>query len=163
MSVQVTYQSILTVLETLDSALVPDVSSPVLRHDQFNGSQSLNGSSTVPATVCAAFNKALSGGAGTIDLTAAPGTNGASVDMTGLKVQAILAKAKATNANPITLKYGASNPYNLFGASWQVILQPGQELLAFLNDAAPDVASGAKIIDLSGTGSQSVDIIIVAG
>ena len=69
----------------------------------------------------------------------------------------------ATNANPITIKFGAANPYNLLGASWQIVLAPGQEAQSYLKDGAPAIGSGAKNIDLSGTGAQALQCQVVLG
>lgn len=132
-------------------------------HDQFDDTYELAAATTPPATKVAAFEQNLSAGAATINLAALTGTNGATVDLTGLKVQIISIEAKAANANPITIVPGASNGIDLFGASSSITLQPGQRFMWFGNDAAPDVASGDRTLDLSGTGSQGLNIIIVAG
>jgi hypothetical protein len=44
-----------------------------------------------------------------------------------------------------------------------MILAPGQEFLFFGNEATPDVGSGAKNIDLVGTLTQGVQVVVVAG
>lgn len=164
MSVAVTLAATVSVVETLpnNTPSAPDATRKVT-HTGFNMSKSLNAASTPPATLMAAFEQALSSGAATIDLTALTGTNGATVNMNGLKVQAFKIKAKTTNANPITLTAGASNGIDLLGSSWSVTLQPGQEFLFYGNDATPDVASGDRTIDLAGTGTQAVEVIVVAG
>lgn len=162
MSVTTAYTSALTATETLTTN-VPDVASNSIVHNGFNKTLNLNSTTTPATTKTASFVKALSAGAGTIDLTALFGTNNLTTDGTGLKVIACKFQAVVGNANVITLKFGASNPYNLLGASWQVALQPGQEILLYAVSAAPVIGSGAKNIDLSGTGSQSVNCIIVMG
>lgn len=167
MSVALTYRSQVTVAETLTDAdgvsLSASETNRVVTHDQFNTTASLTSATTPPVTTVAAFRQALTDGAATIDLTALPGTNGASVSGTGLKVQAIKFKALSTNANVITITEGASNGYALAGASWSVALLAGQEFTLYGNDATPDVAAGDKTIDLAGTGTQSVDVIVVLG
>ena len=40
---------------------------------------------------------------------------------------------------------------------------PGQEHVFFGNDATPDIASGARTLDLAGTGSQVLDVVIILG
>jgi nitrogen fixation protein FixH len=164
MSVAVTYASTVTTVETL-ATNVPAASSngKAVTHNGYNSSQSLTGTTAVPVTKCAYFSKALSSGAGTIDLTALTGTNGATVDLTGLKVQVAKFKNPAANANPITVTFGASNAYLLGGSAFKWILSPGQEITIFGNDAAPDVSSTAKNIDISGTGAQALECSIVAG
>lgn len=156
------YVSNMTVVETLTTN-VPAASTPSVTHNGFNTTQNLNSGTTPPVTQVAAFIQLLSAGAATIDLTALTGTNGSSVSGSGLKIQAIKVIALGTNANPVTLKFGASNPYNLMGSAWQVALSAGEEFLFFGNNAAPTIGGSAKTIDLSGTGTQGVDVIIVMG
>lgn len=162
MSVTTAYTSALTATETLTTN-VPDVTSNSIVHSGYNKTLNLTGATTPPVSKTASFAKALSAGAATIDLTALVGTNGAAVDGTGLRVVMCKFQAPAANANPITLKFGAASPYNLLGASWQIVLSPGQEVLFYGVAAAPAIAAGAKNIDLSGTGSQAVNCIIVMG
>lgn len=164
MSIEAAYVANLTVVETLETN-VPAVSASDagITHNGWNKSATLNASSTPPATKTAAFQKALSTGSGTIDLTALPGTNGATVDGTGLKVQAIKFANPAANANPITVAVGASNGYDLFGSAFSITLQPGQEALFYGNDATPDVGASDKTLDLTGTGSQALNVQVVLG
>jgi hypothetical protein len=70
-----------------------------------------------------------------------------------------------TNANKITVTKGASNGYGIAssGDSWTFVLSPGQSILVYSQDIAPDVASGARTIDVSGTGSQTLNVGVVAG
>jgi NAD/NADP transhydrogenase alpha subunit len=162
MSVSVNYAANVTVQETLETN--PDSSSAsqrVVTHSLFNSSHALNGSSTPPATKVAAFKLALVAGAGAIDLTALVGTNGAVVDGTGLKVQAI--KVKNVGANALTITKGATNGYALAGASMNISLLQNQEVTLYGNDATPDVASGVRILDLAGTLVQESQWIIVLG
>lgn len=156
------YSSIVTGLQTLDTGISSSASDNTVRHNVINTFQTLNASSTVPVTKMIWVNQALSGGAKTIDLTALTGTNGATVDFTGLKVQVAKFKNPSGNA-AMTVKFGGTNPYNLLGASWTLILLADQEITLYLADAAPDVAGGAKTIDLSGTGSEVLEVQLFAG
>lgn len=164
MSVAVTYAANITTVETL-ATNVPAAATggKSVTHNGYNTSATLNASSTPPATQCAYFSKALSSGAATIDLTALTGTNGSTVDFTGLKVQCAKFKNPSTNANPITVTFGAATGYLLGGAAWKFILSPGMEIVVFGNDATPDVTSLLKHIDLAGTGSQALQVSLVAG
>ena len=164
MPVAVTYASTLTVVETL-STNVPDATAPTVTHNGFNRTATLNASSTPPASKMASFQKALSAGAATIDLTALTGTNGATVDFTGLKMASVKFQNPATNANAITVKAGAATAYLIGGAAWSWILQPGDEFLweSGVVNAAPTVSGSLKSIDLAGTGSQALNVIMVAG
>ncbi len=163
MSITANYASALTVTEALAAGANPDAVAPSIVHSGFNTSKTLNAGSTPPASLTASFNKPLSSGTATIDLTALVGTNGGAVSLSGLRLQVLKVIAKSTNANPIVLTFGAANPYNLLGSAFVVSLLPGQEFLFYGNNAAPVVGSGAKNIDLSGTAAQSVDVIVVGG
>ena len=125
----------------------------------------LTASSTPPVTKHALFSKPLSTGTGTIDLTALPGiTADETVNGTGLKVQFLKFKNPSTNANKITAAKGGSNGYQLDGATtWSVPLAPGQSVFFELDDAADDIGSGNKTIDLTGTGSQALSVQVVMG
>jgi hypothetical protein len=164
MSVSLNYATKLTVVETLE-ANVPGAAEVNRRvtHDQFNANLALSAGTTPPVTKVAVFQKALAAGVGTIDLTALTGTNGAAVDLTGLKVQAAKFRNPATNANAITVTFGSANGYLLGGSAWKFILEPGMELVVFGNDKTPDVDGTHKTIDLAGTLTQALDVEIVAG
>jgi len=72
-------------------------------------------------------------------------------------------KNKSGNA-AITVKFGAANPYNLLGASWTLILPAvASEITLYLPEGTPDVAGGAKDIDLSGTGTEELEVQLFAG
>jgi hypothetical protein len=165
MSVTVTYESKLSSVEVLETnvpAAAADQKS--VTHTGYNTTKaSQTAASTPPVTKCAYFSKALSAGAASIDLTALTGTNGAAVDFSGLKVQYFKFKNPSTNANAITVEAGASNGYLLGGTGWTFELQPGAEIGGFANDASPDVSGSTKTIDLSGTGTQALEVSLVAG
>jgi hypothetical protein len=162
MSVSVSYGATVTVQEVLEAN--PNSASAAQRtvtHSLFNSTKSLNGSSTPPVTKVAAFKAALSAGAKTLDLTALIGTNGVAVDGTGLKVQVL--KVKNLGANTLAITPGASNGYGLLGSDMKIVLAQNQEALIFGNDLTPDVASGAKNLDLAGTLVQESEWIIILG
>lgn len=165
-SIKVDYTVQTTVTQVLSDTDAPAASGggATVRHDQWNVSTEFNASSaTDPVSKCAVFNQALTASAATIDLTALTGTKGAAVNLTGLKVQLARFINPTTNANSITITVGASNGYLLGGAGWKWILAPGQEITFRGYDQAPDVGASAKTIDLSGTGSQVLRCMIVAG
>ena len=115
MSVTLTLTSNITAVETLETN-VPAAAATKRRvtHDQFNTTSELNAASTPPVTKVAALQAALTAGAATVDLTSLTGTNGATVDGTGLRVQAMKLRNPSTNANAITVVEGASNGYDGF-------------------------------------------------
>lgn len=164
MSVSAEYIANVTVRETIETNVPAAASNgAIVLHSGFNKTATLTAASSIPATKVASFQKALSSGTATIDLTSLTGTNGATVVGTGLKVQLAKFANPSTNANSIGLTFGASNPYNLLGAAFQFTLLPGQEITIYGNEAAPDVGSGAKTIDMVGTGAQALNCIIVLG
>ena len=148
------------VTEVLSGVALGDAS---LLHNGYSTEQILGSGSSVPCTKVAPFLATLIAGALTIDLTALVGTNGAAVDLTGLKIQAIKFRAPTTNSAVINIAPGVANDYDLLGASFSIDLLPGQEVMAFLNEAAPDVATADAEIDLAGTGTDALEVILVAG
>lgn len=164
MSVELNYATALSVDETLDANTVSAAAkNRVVKHTSLNKAAKLTATSTPPATKVAAFQQLLTAGAASIDLTALVGTNAAVVTGLGLKVQAIKVAALTTNENPLTIATGAANGYALGGADFSVALQPGQEFVMFGNDATPDIAADAKTLDLAGTGTEGVNVIVVMG
>lgn len=163
MSVEVTFKTTITNVETLENNVPAAAADKAVTHSGFNTSKTLNSASTPPATKGNAFELALSGGAATLDLTAIPATGGGTYSGSGLKVQLLRIRNKAANANSISIAVGASNGYELAGSDFKVTLAPGQEFTFYGNDATPDVAAGDKELDLAGTGTQAVEIDIVLG
>jgi len=164
MATKVEYAAKVTVLETLSTA-VPGAADPTLTQAGYNTEGSFSSTSTPPTTKSVVNTVALVAGAKTIDLTALTGINGATVDFTGLKVQFVKCRNPSANTGAITVQAGAANAYNLLGASWKVILQTGDEFTWKGSDdsGVPDVASGVKNIDLAGTGTESLEVVLVAG
>jgi hypothetical protein len=160
MAVQSTYRSDITVQETLATD-VEAASAPTIIHSGFNTKQILNATSSPAVTKQIQRTLSMTAGALTINLASLTGTNGLAVDFTGLKVQHF--KFINPGANPITFTFGASNPYLLLGSGWKIIVPAGGEVAGKLNDQPPDVDSTHKNIDVSGTGTDSFNIILVAG
>jgi len=162
MSVSVTYGSTLSVVETLTGNAVA-ASDKNVSHTLYNSTVSLTAATTPPATLVACFEKALAAGVATIDLTALSGTNGIVVDGTGLRVQMMKIRNKSTNANPITISFGAATPYDGFGAAFNLTLVPGAEALLRTIDAGSNIGAGCKHLDLAGTLAQVLEVEIVLG
>jgi hypothetical protein len=157
----------LTVRETLDTN-VPAASRCTVVHDAFNKAVALRSTTTPPVTKVAVFQKALVAGVATIDLRALVGTNNLAVDGNGLKVQAIKIQNPGTNTNVLAVVPGASNGYNLFGASAKITLNPGEEFvwLGIDNANVPNVDATHKTLDLSDAsagGTESSNWVIVLG
>lgn len=127
----------------------------------------IKASSAVPATKAFSDSVNLVAGAATLDLTALAGPAGTTIDLTGLKVQAIKLACPASNTAGITVDRGASNAYNLFGedngSAEQVEVLPGCAVLLYQNDKLEDVDATHKDVQLAGTGTESIEIQLVAG
>jgi len=162
MAFQATYQSKLTVEEELTGIGLAE-NKDTVTHNALDTRSVLNADSDVPATTVAAFAEELSAGAATIDLTALSGTQG-EVDGTGLKVQALKVIAAAANTEVVTVGDGAANGYELLGDGWTMDLAPGQEVLVYGNEAAPDISGTASDIDLASSDLDAiVNVIVVMG
>ena len=165
MSVTLSYTSNLTATEVLESNVpaVANTANKEVKHTGFNKAVTLNASSTPPATKVAAFEQALTAGAASIDLTSLTGTNGVTIDGTGLKVQAIKLINKAANSAAMTISIGASNGYDGWGANFEVDVAPGAEVVLFTNDAGSDIGATNKTLDIAGSGTETAQIIIIMG
>lgn len=162
-AVTLRYMSKMPTDETLTiSGAAAETTTITVVNNGYDTEASYNADTTVPVTEAAYFSQALSGGSATIDLTSLTGANGVSIDLTGLKVQSAKFRNPVGNS-AITITFGAADPYLLGGVAFKWILLEGQEIMFFGNDGAPDVASGAKDIDLSGTGVEELEVSLVAG
>lgn len=162
MAVSTLWEAKMTTTETLaDGSLSSVASEKNVVHSAFNQGATLNAGSSPAATLCAHAVTALTAGAKTLDLTALVGTNGAVVNLNGTKVR--LFRVKNLGANAMAFGEGASNGYELLGDGWNITLQPGQMAMFYLSDNAPTVGGSAKNIDVTGTGTQTFELSVVAG
>ena len=111
----------------------------------------------------AGFTKAMSGGAATIDLENLTGSNGIAVVGTGLRVQEAVFYNPATNGNPITISFGAANPYDGFGADFSATLAPGAACHLRTADAGSDISGANSDLDLAGTTTQALTCFLALG
>lgn len=160
MAVTATIVRSMATIETFSEGSVAS-SNATITHNGYDESNALTSATTPPITKCAFFLGTLTAGALTIDLTALTGTNGGTVDGSGLKVQAI--HLKNLGANAMTFAVGASNGYDLAGSGFSVTLAQNQDFLFYGNDATPDIGASDKTIDVSGTGSQTFECSILLG
>jgi hypothetical protein len=123
----------------------------------------LGSSSTPPAKKDAAVTVTMTGSAVSVDLTNITNDFGGTFNGNTQKAQFALFVAPASNAAAVTIAAGASNAYNLLGASFSFKLAPGQFALVGLNNASPTIGSGAKNIDCTGTASDTLQIGIISG
>lgn len=162
MAFQATVGLSLTIKKDLESK-VDGITSPSLTYDKRNIATTLKTDTSPAASKGTKQLIALSSGAKTIDLTALDDAGGGTITLTSLKARIVQIENPSTNANNMTFAAGASNGYNIFGASGQVTLAPGQMVQLYFADGAGTIGSGAKTIDVTGTGSQSFYFGIVAG
>ena len=160
MSVVVQYTGICQATETRVDALS---SSPVTIYDALNKTASYTGATTPAVTSTANSNKAMAAGAGTIDLTNIPGTNGVGVNGNGLKIQMYKFQAPLTNGAAITIKNGAASGYLLGGVAFSMTLPPGGEFQGYMANVSQSIGAGNKNLDLSGTGTDSINYEIHMG
>ena len=162
-TVSAVWAQTMNVTETFSAANV--VQNAILVNG-INQGGTLNATSTPAATKQSYFTITMTAGAATLDLTAIPGLNvNETIDGTGLKVRLLQFYAPATNANPVTAAKGGSNGYGLTaaGTTWSIPLDPDTSAARWCNTSAPTIGSGAKTIDITGTGSQTIQVSIVLG
>lgn len=162
MSVNVNLVMNVTARETLTTD-VPAANNPTIIHSGFDETVPLNANTTPPVTLMCAMAIALVAGSAAIDLTNLVGTNGAPVNGTGLQVRAFKIIAPSGNGSNISVAPSVSNGYNLFGSSSGLeVMAPGSSMMK-RPQTLPAVASGAKNITLTGTGTDSLEIMFFFG
>ncbi len=161
-SIAVRGVSSVTVVETF---LTPaDASDNTITYTGYNEISDLTSLTSVPATKYSYTSVNLSSGALTLDFTTLAGRAvDQTVDGTALRVQFLKLRNKSSNANSMLFVFGASNPYTGLGAAFNMTLKPGQSALFSLADGGPDVGSGCRTLDITGTGSQTVEYAVVLG
>jgi len=149
----------LTINESFSSAEMPLASSPSVRHAAANLSKSLGASTTPSATKC--YNAAPTGSA-SLDLTSLTDTLGASLDLTGLKVLALIVANPSGNAADVVIADGSSNPYSLNGGD-DLTIPPGATACLYFAEQLDDVGAAAKAIDITAGVGESYSLSLVAG
>jgi len=139
-----------------------------ITHELQTGTDTLNASSTVPATHVVDKRVTLSGGTATIDLTAAPGktVDGSAItqDLTGLRLQLLKLTAKADNTQRVKFAQGASNPYLLGVTAAFLSVGPGESVLLEFKDSLADVSGTVKTFDItSAMATAVIDVLAVFG
>lgn len=155
------FGSTMSVTETLNKASLGTGSNGKVTHDQHNESATYTSSTTPKCKEAAAIEVALSGGAATIDLAAIAGTI-ANIDGSGDNILAIKFKNRTGNA-VMTISEGATNGYALLGTGFTFKLLADQSATFFLDNSSPDIGATDKTIDIAGTGTEVIDVILVTG
>jgi hypothetical protein len=70
-------------------------------------------------------------------------------------------RIKNLGAAAMTFAEGASNGLAL--ACGSIVVPAGGIVQFFLNDAAPDIAAADRTIDVTGTGTDTAEVTIIAG
>jgi len=166
MSVSVRYQNILDVTETITTSydLAGDaVVSPVHKIDAPGGTR--NAGSTPAAVDGWSDRRALVVGADQIDLAALVGAAGLAKSALTYKLQNIRIRPLTSNSNPITFAPAAVEGYHLFGdADGQLTLYPGMDVNIDCNGKLAAIVNDTNDkIDVTGTGTEGYDIILVWG
>jgi hypothetical protein len=142
------------VLEVGVPASVSDEDKEI-RHNGFNDSSN----DVEGITDVAYFEVSLTAGAGSIDFTALPQPNGASLDATGKKVKLVKFIADAGNSGDMAIETGDSNGIDL--GMEVTALAPGKFVGGLVDDVS--VGAGAKVLDLTGTGTDKLKVIVWLG
>lgn len=146
---------------TVTTGMGTSASDTSIKHD-FTVDQDLPDGTTVPATVVGSMTLTLASSTALIDLNALPIGNGATADCTGLKLQALGIGNRVGNGD-LVISYGTSSAYNIAGTSFNVSIESGGKLVLFQREGAADVSTAARYILATGTGTQSFDVMAVAG
>ena len=165
-AVELTYAFTGTIKETIGLSL-NHASDPVVTHDLGSDAATLDGSSTPAVTKCYEGRVTLTAGDAQLDLTSLTDAKGDALTFNGLKVQFVKITAPSTNTQEIIVKRDSSNAYNLCGKdnadADRIGVVPGSKWMWYLDDEAEDVDATHKSVDFDGTGTEYLDILLVAG
>jgi hypothetical protein len=161
MSVSVTYNGTLSTAETpvIDAGHMAAGQKITSTLGQALGG--LGAASTPPCSSRAGADLLVS--AAHLDLTTAVGLNGVAVSGAGLRVQFAKFACPIGNAAPVTIAVGASNGCNNFGATFFIALAPGAEVLFMLNSGGSVIGGANKVLDIGGTGTDTLSYEIIFG
>lgn len=117
-----------------------------------------------PAAVTKAWRGivALVAGEASLDLTDLPGIQDA-ITLAGLKVQAAQLRAPVGNTGAITIEPADSDGFPIGGTGAVIVVPPGGEVTMYTPEGTPDVGASASDVDISGTGTDSIEIVLLAG
>lgn len=168
MSVQkATIEGNMTILRKLATAPAANASRNYVTLDGYDNTHELTASTTPDADYGDAFELTLTAGAVTLDLTAITGPDAGTISYSGKKIRAIKFRAKSTSAGAFTIAKGASNGYTGFGSAFSVTLPAnaaGGAWFMFYDAGGGTAVSGTvKTLDITGTGTQVIEVAVVAG
>jgi len=104
-------------------------------------------------------------GAATLDLTGLTTEEGVALTFLGKRIRAIALKAPSTNTGAITLTSDVADGLDFLGADYVISVQPGGCIVAYVDPSTKTdaVAADKDTISFAGTGSEYVDILLIAG
>lgn len=145
-----------------DDAPFADETQSTITHTGLNLSETNNADSEAgqEVTAFAQGQVVMAAGAATLNLAAAPGTF-ANVNLTGKYPRRMILRAPEDNADEITVAVGAANGCDCFGDDFSVTLRPGGRVM--LDARGTAVAADNRTFDVSGTGTDAVDVMVTAG
>jgi len=158
-TINVSVNAGVTVNEQYDATSSPGTGQVTLSFNEFNQNETLNSSSTPPATKFIAEKYT---GTQNLDFTALARTAlGDTVDASGLKLQLLLLVNLSTT-DDVTISDAAANPYSINGTD-DVVVPVGGYLLMQFNDQLDDVAAGALGMDITPGAGESFQLVLVFG
>jgi hypothetical protein len=151
----------MTVTETLEADAVAATST--VTHQQFN--RLLRRSPTTTPAVSKVSDDEITldaDGSVDIDLTAAPGVQGAQ-DLTGLRMRAALLAAPDTNTGAVIVRPTFTNGYSGLNGGNDLTLNPGDGLLLQIDGDLDLVASGKRYLRFLGAEDDLVQFQFLFG
>lgn len=165
-SVSAKYQMLCQVTETLALGLAHAADPPTV-HSLGSPGSTLIATTTPPVTKVFSGTVTLSGGAGALDLTSLAGPQGTTVDFTGLKVQLIQLITPNNTVSIIVEHKDGATGYNLFGndnaSDESIEVPPNSEMQFKYKDTLEAVDGTHKDVKFTGTGTETIGVILVAG
>ena len=165
-SVSLEYKMLCQVTETMALGLAHAGDVPTV-HSLGSPGSTLVATSTPPATKVFSGTVTLSGGAGALDLTSLAGPQGTTVDFSGLKVQFVQLITPNNTVSIIVEHKDGATGYNLFGddnaSDESVEVPPNSEQQFKYTDTLEEVDGTHKDVKFTGTGTETIGVILVAG
>lgn len=161
-SVTADIKLLMTVREKAAQADLPAASERIINHQAFNKEQQYSATST-PAAAKVLVDKPLAAST-SYDLTNFTDAFGNALDATGEKVRALLIANPEGNDGNVTIKPNGTNGYDLFGASKDLVLEPGASALFNFDQTLAAVSGTEKVIDVENAGTAAAaEFILITG
>lgn len=161
MAIQATRLNMLTVKETISGPAVSGGDNSI-QHAGFNrGPISIAAATSPPGSIYSAIDGALTAGSYIVDLKALPVAGGETADASGMKVQLI--RFRNTSAAAVTIGPAGSDEYEPFGAATTLTVPAGAEFEFLCLDNLGDVGGSAYRMEITGAGTETFRLEIIAG